>query len=98
MTSLGKRLIRAAREANAIAKGELDPSSYRVHVPVEIDVKELRKRLHLTQAEFAARFGISIGTLRDWEQHRRRPDGASRVLLTIIDREPEAVDRALSAA
>jgi putative transcriptional regulator len=97
MTNLGKRLVRAAREANAIAKGELDPSTYRVHVPQVIDVQAVRKRLHMSQGEFAARFGIPIGTIRDWEQHRRHPDGATRVLLTVIDKEPEAVERALRA-
>jgi putative transcriptional regulator len=98
MTSLGKRLIRAAREANAIARGEADPSTYRVHVPVDIDVRAVRKRLGMTQPDFAARFGIPVGTLRDWEQKRRQPEGPARVLLTVIDREPEAVQRALSAA
>jgi putative transcriptional regulator len=61
-------------------------------------VKAVRKRLGMTQPEFAARFGIPVGTLRDWEQKRRRPEGPARVLLTVIDREPEAVKRALSAA
>jgi putative transcriptional regulator len=67
-------------------------------VPADIDVRAVRKRLRMTQPEFAARFGIQVGTLRDWEQKRRRPEGPARVLLTVIDREPEAVKRALSAA
>jgi putative transcriptional regulator len=97
MTTLGKRLIQAAREANAIAKGEADPSTYRVHVPASIDVKAVRNRLRLTQREFSGRFGVELATLREWEQHRRAPEGPSRVLLTIIDREPEAVERALAS-
>lgn len=96
MSKLGKRLIQAAKEAHAIARGELDPSSYRVHVPADIDVKAIRSRLHLSQAEFAQRFGIAPGTLRDWEQHRKRPEGPARVLLVVIDKEPEAVNRALT--
>ena len=60
-----------------------------------VDLKKLRRRLKLTQASFAARFGFSLGTLRNWERGRRRPDGPAQVLLQVIDREPEAVERAL---
>ena len=51
----------------------------------------------MTQDRFASRFGISTATLRNWEQGRRRPEGPARALLTIIDREPEAVRRAFGA-
>src|SRR5258707_5754703 len=98
MSKLGKRLIQAAKEARAIARGERDASTYRVHVPAEIDVKKIRTKLKLSQAEFSAHFGIPEGTLRDWEQNRRKPEGAARVLLTVIDREPAAVTRALEMA
>ena len=47
-------------------------------------------------SSFAARFGILPATLRDWEQNRRHPDGAARVLLMVIDKEPDAVTRALA--
>ena len=67
-----------------------------VIVPKQVDVKNIRKRLGLTQAGFAARFGISLGALRDWEQNRRQPEGPARVLLTVIESEPEAVERALT--
>ena len=95
MSKLGKRLITAAKEARAIARGELDINTYRIYVPADIDVKKIRTKLNLSQAEFSARFGIPQGTLRDWEQHRRKPEGPARVLLTVIDREPAAVSRAL---
>jgi putative transcriptional regulator len=95
MSKLGKRLIRAADEALDIARGAADPSTYRIHVAKRINVRAIRKRQGLSQGEFAARYGLSPGTLRDWEQDRAQPDGAARVLLTIIDREPEAVARAL---
>jgi putative transcriptional regulator len=52
----------------------------------------------MSQNAFAARFGILPSTLRDWEQNRRQPDGAARVLLMVIDKEPDAVTRALTAA
>jgi putative transcriptional regulator len=54
--------------------------------------------LNMTQAEFSTRFAVPLSTLRDWEQNRRMPEGPSRVLLTIIDRDPEAVERALTSA
>jgi putative transcriptional regulator len=98
MSNLGKRLIRAAGEGRAIARGEADPATYRVHVPAEVDVRKIRQRLKLSQDEFAARFGLSVATVREWEQNRRRPEGAARVLLTVIEKEPEAVTRALAGA
>lgn len=98
MSKLGKKLIGAAKEARAIASGKADPATYRVHVPADIDVAAIRKAVRLSQDKFAARFGIPTGTLRDWEQGRSKPDGAARVLLMVIAKEPEAVQRALEAA
>jgi putative transcriptional regulator len=69
-----------------------------VRVPGEIDVRAVRARLKLSQAKFAARFGLDIRALQDWEQHRRNPDRATRVLLTVIDKNPKAVERALADA
>jgi putative transcriptional regulator len=69
-----------------------------VHVPTEIDVRKIRRRLKLSQAEFASKFGLSVATVREWEQHRRKPEGPARVLLKIIKEEPEAVSRALAHA
>lgn len=96
--TLGKRLVTSAKQARAIARGEADPASYRVHVPQDIDVKAIRKKLGLSQGEFAAQFGIPAATLRDWEQRRRKPEGPARVLLMVIAEEPKAVARALAAA
>ena len=61
-------------------------------------VKVMRRALHLTQEEFAARFRIPLGTLRDWEQGKSEPDQAARAYLAVIARDPEAVRRALDAA
>ena len=63
MSKMGKRLLAAAKEARAIARGEADPKTYRVHVPAKIDVQKIRKKLRLSQTEFASRFGIAPGTL-----------------------------------
>ena len=66
--------------------------------PATVDVRAIREKLHLSQPEFAARFGFTAAAVRQWEQGRRQPHGPARVLLTIIDREPGAVRRALETA
>jgi putative transcriptional regulator len=59
-------------------------------------VRALRQKLNLTQEQFAARFHLPLGTVRDWEQGAHRPDKAAQVLLTIIAKDPDAVARALT--
>ena len=59
-------------------------------------MRAIRARLRLTQPAFAHRFGLPVGTVRDWEQGRAMPDQAARVLLRVIEREPEAVERAVA--
>jgi putative transcriptional regulator len=61
-------------------------------------VKVMRRALHLTQEEFAQRFHIPLGTLRDWEQGKTQPDQAARAYLRVIARNPKAVLEALEAA
>jgi putative transcriptional regulator len=61
-------------------------------------IKTLRRALRLTQEEFAARYHISLGTLRDWEQGRSEPDQPARAYLTVIARDPQMVMRALEPA
>jgi putative transcriptional regulator len=90
--------IRAGLEdAIAIARGDADPASYRVHVPAAIDVKAIRQKLGMSQAQFAASFGFGLAAVQNWEQGRRSPEGAARAFLKVIDREPDAVRRALAA-
>jgi putative transcriptional regulator len=60
-----------------------------------ISVRALRQRMKLTQEEFAERFGLPLGTVRDWEQGAHRPDRAAQVLLAVIATDPDAVVRAL---
>lgn len=60
--------------------------------------RSVRRRLGLTQAEFAGRFRVPLGTLRDWEQNRRQPDAPALAYLRVIAREPEVVARALEPA
>ena len=96
--SLGKRLVKAAKEARAVGRKEADPSTYRIHVPDQLDVKAIRNRLGMSQDVFADRFGFTAARIRDWEQGRSKPDSAIRAYLTVIDREPEVVARALEDA
>lgn len=98
MSKAGSRILQGAREALAFAKGEADATEYRVHVPATVNVRAIREKLGLSQAAFAARYGFSVGRVRDWEQGRSNIDTPSRILLTVIDKEPEAIDRALTAA
>lgn len=95
MSRAGERLIRAAQEAAAMARGEAVPGAV-VHVPPPPDVRAIRARLKLSQPAFARAFGLPVGTVRDWEQGRAVPDQAARVLLRVIEREPEAVRRAVA--
>lgn len=88
------RIMAGLEEVAAIVEGTAAPA--RVHAPAEVDVRAIRQRLGLSQSAFAARFGFSAAAVKDWEQHRRRPEAAARILLTVIDREPAAVERALA--
>ena len=94
----GRRIIASLKEAIAWAEGKDVPARVTsVGVP-EVDVRAVRKRLRLSQAEFAAKFGFQPATLRNWEQGRTRPDGPARVLLAVIARHPDAVEDALRRA
>jgi putative transcriptional regulator len=82
----------------AIAHQRGKQAGVKLDVPAAVDVKEVRRRTGLTQEQFAAKFAISVGTLRHWERGDRTPRGATLVLLNIIAKEPKAVMRALEAA
>jgi putative transcriptional regulator len=69
----------------------------KLYAPAKVDVKAVRRRTGLTQEQFAAKFAISLGTLRHWERGDRMPRGTALVLLNVIAKEPRAVMRALDA-
>ena len=97
MSKVGQDLLESVEELTRHARGEDTGAQERVvFVPETVDVKAIRSKLGLSQREFARSYGVIVSTVRDWEQGRRKPDVAARALLTIIDREPEAVRRALS--
>lgn len=97
MSKAGKRIISSARQALAFVRGEAG-KGFRVHIPEDIDVRAIRARANMSQAEFARCFGVSVRTVQDWEQGRRVPSGPARAFLAVIAREPEAVRRALGRA
>ena len=90
-----EKIASGLQDAIAYADGRADLANYRIHVPDVVDVRDLRRKLKLTQAEFARRYGFNVTRVRDWEQHRSRPDGAIRAYLRVIECEPGAVGRAL---
>lgn len=84
-------ILRGLEDALAYARG--DPGrgiAHVVKVP-KVDVRAARKKLGMTQKDFARNFGVSLDTVRNWEQGRRQPEGAARVLLAVIERNPSAV-------
>ena len=93
MSTFGEDLIQSLNEALAHAKGE-GPAI--VHAPVT--PREVREQAKLTQAQMAALMGMSVSGYRKWEQGARRVSGPAATLLRIIEREPNAVRRALLAS
>jgi len=89
----GQRIISSAKQALAFVQGE--DNSCIVHIPDEIDTVRIRKKIDMNQSQFAAYFGVSVRTVQEWEQGRAIPSGPARAFLMVIDREPEAVRRAL---
>lgn len=85
---------RGLKEAIAHAEGKA--KDVKVYEPKRVDVAALRQRIGMTQEQFAARFGVSVATLRHWERGDRKPQGPALVLLNVIERNPRAVIQALS--
>ena len=86
---LFKELVSSVREGGTILRGEVAPS--RKFVANRADVKRIRVNYRLSQGQFAALLGISVATLQNWEQGRRMPKGAARVLLQVAAKHPETV-------
>jgi putative transcriptional regulator len=82
-------LVASVREGGAILRGEAAPS--RQFVVEKLDVKNIREGYRLSQEQFARLLGISVKTLRNWEQGQRTPEGPARVRLQVVARHPEAV-------
>lgn len=96
--SVADDIRQALMEAVSIAKGEADPSTYKVHIPAEVDPREIRKALGLSQADFAARYGFNLRTLQHWEQGLRVPDAATQSYFRAIRALPQEIAKALEDA
>ena len=98
MQTVGESIIEGLKQAIAWTQGENDDVRVTlVHVP-EVDVRKVRMKMKLSQAQFATKFGFPPATLRNWEQGRSRPDAPTRVLLAVIAKHPEAAEDVLRKA
>ena len=82
-------LVVSVKEGGEILRGEKEPA--RVFPYDRLDIKRIREKYDLTQEQFAAMLGISVRTLRNWEQGRRIPEGPAMVLLRVAEKHPQAV-------
>lgn len=89
MNEIYKSIKQGLEEAVDYSNGKR--AKTRVFKPVHVDVKDLRKRIGMSQSNFAASIGISVSTLRHWEQGDRYPQGPALVLLNLVAKEPEAI-------
>jgi putative transcriptional regulator len=80
---------------DAISHAKGNKAKAKEHQMESIDVKSIREKTGMSQQRFCATFGISIGTLRHWEQGLRSPRGAARVLLKVVEHNPKAVIKAI---
>lgn len=95
--SVGARIVRGLEDAIAWSQGDKRRARATVVLVPEIDVRGVREGMRLSQSQFAAKFGFSAATLRNWEQGRSRPDTPARVLLAVIAKHPDAVEDVLAS-
>jgi putative transcriptional regulator len=101
MGDIGDELIRGMKNALAHARGRKRATRetvVAVSVPKRVDVARIRRKLRMSQEAFALRYGFSVKNIRNWEQGTRQPEGSARAYLTVIDRAPKMVEKALRAA
>ncbi|MHC8508608.1 MAG: helix-turn-helix domain-containing protein [Rhodospirillales bacterium] len=98
-TQLGRDIEESLKEVLAHVRGEITLPSYTLEDIESVQrLRALRKRLKLSRQKFADRFGLNVRAVQDWEQGRRMPDRAARVLLKVIEHNPKAVEAALADA
>ena len=95
--NIGQEIIAGLEEIKAWKRGELKLRTSTVNLPSAADVPGIRKSLGLSQPEFARFMGVSLATLRNWEQRRREPHGPARSLLLVAAKQPRAVIAAFKA-
>jgi putative transcriptional regulator len=91
---LFEELVESIREAGRIRRGEDRPSRVFRYTPT--NVKAIRARLGKSQSQFALMIGVSVSTLQNWEQGRRRPEGPAEALLRVAAAAPDVVEKALA--
>jgi putative transcriptional regulator len=96
--TVGESMIEGLKQAIAWTRGENDDVRVTLVQVPEVDVREVRTKMGLSQAQFATKFGFPPATLRNWEQGRSRPDAPTRVLLAVIAKHPGAVEDVLRKA
>ena len=95
MKKVVKDVANGFKDAIAYLQGDKSRAVVTEYIVPDIDVKTVREKTGLTQDAFSQLFAIKIRTLQDWEQGRRRPTTQARVLLAIIDQNPQSVKRTL---
>ena len=95
MSEAFKSIERGLKQAIAHAKGGRPGIVHEIAIP-EPDVPSIRAKTGLSQAAFARSIGVAKGTILNWEHRRRAPDGPARVLLALIDKDPDIVQRTLA--
>ncbi len=94
---VGDEIIKSMQEAVDYMRGKKTRAvTHKVKIPDKINVKSIRMSLRLSRLAFANRFGFSSRTLQHWEQGNRRPQGAARVLLLLLQRDPETIENILN--
>ncbi len=96
MTPRGRSILKGLTEFNEFLEGKRSLRAYHYNIPDPVNVREIREKTGLSQPQFAARFAINRRTLQEWEQGRAVPDSVVRAYLTVISRNPQAVQKALS--
>ncbi len=92
MNTTGSSILQGAREALNYAKGQKkEAKTHKVKIPMSINIRAIRDKLHLTRKEFAGQFGFSIRTLEKWEQGIRKPESSARAYLLVIANQPKVV-------
>ncbi len=95
--NIGNEVIEGMQEAIKYMRGKKTRAiTHKIAIPENIDVKSIRAKLHLSRPVFASRFGFSPRTIQHWEQGSRRPQGAARILLLLLQREPETIEKILN--
>ena len=90
-------ILNGLKDALSFAKDESNAANVHKVIVKDIDVKQIREQLSLTQKDFAETFGVSLATVRNWEQGKRQPEGPAKVLLNVIAHDPQCVFEAIRA-